>query len=682
MRPSLHSVMLRLHRWTGLSAGIVLVMLAVTGATMLFRPQLEPALERDLLTVPSCLGRASIDTLTAAARGAYPRGKLDFIRLETAAPTAERMPAAFVRFEDKNTVYLNPCTAAVLGQRNRYAGPFGSVESLHRLWFMEGGGVIVGTTALLTVLLLVGGGFYLWWPATRHGLAGALRHDRSLPGRARMLSLHRTVGIYVGLIVLASALTGLPQAFKWYKQGLYAATGSSAPGKAPRSLAAGRFMALESAWQTGQRLVPGASATQLRYPAKVEDAIEMFFIEAGAAHPNARTYLYLDAVSGSLLSLRPYAASSAGNRLYFWMLSVHNGLIGGMAVKWLMLFGLLGVPVLGYTGISSFLRRTLRRIPAGRLSVRVAARTQETADIVRFELVAADGGLLPAFTAGAHIELFLQRGMVRRYSLCNNPCETQRYVIAVLRTAQSRGGSSLMHRQVKVGDLLEISVPQNHFPMHCGEGEALLLAGGIGITPLLAMAEYLADQGAPFQLHYRARSRAAMAFADYIERARFAGHCTLHLSDGPPAQLLDLRALLRDPEPSRHLYVCGPKGFMDTVLETAAALGWNRDNLHREYFAGEVITAPTDECFEVHAVRSNKVIAIASDQTVLQGLAAAGIEVPRSCEQGVCGTCLTRVLGGEPLHRDLFLSAAQQASNAWMLPCCSRARTPVLVLDV
>jgi ferredoxin-NADP reductase len=682
MRPFLQPVMLRLHRWTGLSAGLVLVMLAVTGATMLFRPQLEPAFERDLLTVPSCLGRASIDTLTAAARGAYPRGKPDFIRLEAAPATAERMPAAFVRFEDKNTVYLNPCTADVLGQRNRYAGVFGSVESLHRLWFVEGGGAITGTTALLTALLLVGGGLYLWWPATRRGLASALRHDRALPGPARTLSLHRTVGLYVGLIVLASALTGLPQAFKWYKQALYAVTGSPMPDKAPRSPTAGRRMPLEAAWQIGQRLVPGAGLTQLRYPAKAQDATEMFFIAAGAPHPNARTYLYLDAVTGAVLRLQPYAASSAGNKLYFWMLSLHNGLLGGMAIKWLMLFGLLGVPVLGYTGVSSFLRRSLRRTPPGRLSVRVSARVQETSDIVRFELVAADGGALPPFAAGAHIELFLRRAMVRRYSLCNNPSETRRYVIAVLRAPQSRGGSQLMHQQVRVGDVLEISTPLNHFPMHGGEGESLLLAGGIGITPLLAMAEHLADRGAPFHLHYRARSRAAMAFAGQLEQSRFAAQCTLHLSDGPPAQLLDLRAVLSDPAPDRHLYVCGPKGFMDTVLETAAALGWHPDHLHREYFAGEVITAPTDQGFEVHAVRSNRMIPIASDQTVLQGLAAAGIDVPRSCEQGVCGTCLTRVLGGEPLHRDLFLSAAQRASNDWMLPCCSRARTPVLVLDV
>lgn len=673
--------MLRLHRWTGLTAGLVLMMLAVTGASMLFRPQIEPRLDRDLLTVPACLGRAPIEQLTAAALAAYPKSKLDFIRLESAAPTAEHVPAAFVRFKDKNTVYLNPCTAQVLGQRNRYAGLFGAIEGLHRLRFVEDGEVVTGTTALLTVLVLLGGGYYLWWPSTRRGVRSAMRYDSSLRGPARTLNLHRTVGVYVGLVVMASALTGLPQAFKWYKQGLYTAVGSPKPAKAPHSAPSDSHVTLEQAWLIGQKTVPGATVSQLRYPEKAKDAIEMFFIERNAPHPNARTYLYLDSGTGAALRFEPYATSSTGNKLYFWMLSWHNGLVGGLAGQCLMLFGLLGVPLLGYTGISSFLRRSLRRAAPGRLSVRVAGRIREADDIVRFELVSADGSPLPAFTPGAHIEVYLKRGLVRRYSLCNNPRESHRYVIAVLRDAKSRGGSALLHKQVREGDLLEISAPRNHFPLADTTGESLLLAGGIGITPLLSMAEHLADQGAQFRLHYRARSRAAMAFAGYIE-SRFAGRTALHLSDGAPEQLLDLNALLADPSPQRHLYVCGPKGFMDAVLETAARHGWDKANLHREYFAGEVVANTGDQPFQVRAARSNKVITIASGQSMLQGLAKAGIDVPRSCEQGVCGTCMTAVLEGEPDHRDLYLNDEQRAGNRCVLPCCSRSRTPLLVLDI
>jgi ferredoxin-NADP reductase len=674
--------MLWLHRWTGLTAGLVLMMLATTGSMMLFRPQIEPLMQPDLLTVPSCLGRATIEALTSAAQTAHPEGKLDFVRLESYAAAAERMPAGFVRFKDKTTVYLNPCTAQVLGQRNRYSGLFGTIEGLHRLRFVEDGEVITGTTALLTVLLLIGGGYYLWWPATRRGLRSAMRHDRSLRGPARTLNLHRTVGLYVGLIVLASALTGLPQAFKWYKQLLYSATGSAKPAKSPHSAAPGKRIELERAWLIGQQIVPGASVSQLRYPEKPNDAIELFFIGRDAPHPNARTMLYLDAVTGATLRLDPYASSSAGNKLYFWMLSWHNGLVGGAFGQWLMLFGLLGVPVLGYTGFSSFLRRQLRRAAPGHLTVRVASRVRETGDIVRFELEAPDGGPLPSFVAGAHIEVFLKRGLVRQYSICNSPRESHRYVIAVLRDAKSRGGSSMMHKQVRVGDLLEIGMPRNHFPLAADAGESVLVAGGIGITPLLSMAEHLADSGAAFRLHYRARSRASMAFADYIEKSRFAGNATLHLSDGAPEQLMNLDMLLADPAPGRHLYVCGPKGFMETVLATAEHLGWSNANLHREFFANEVVSNSTDLPFVVHALRSGKVIPIASGQTALQGLAAAGVKVPRSCEQGVCGTCLTKVLEGQPDHRDLYLNDAQRASNACFLPCCSRSLTPLLVLDI
>lgn len=675
-------MILRLHRWTGLTAGLVLVMLAVTGALMLFRPQIEPGLDRDLLTVPACLGRAPIDTLSDAALAAYPKGTPDFIRLESPSAAEERVPAAYVRFKDKNTVYLNPCTAQVLGQRNRYAGLFGAIEGLHRLRFVEEGEVVTGTAALLAVLVLLGGGVVLWWPATRRGFKSAMRYDHTLRGPARLLSLHRTVGLYAGLVILASALTGLPQAFKWYKHALYTVTGSARPAKAPKVDGAGARISLEQAWTTGQRLAPGAAVSQLRYPEKARDAMEMFFIERGAPHPNARTYLYLDPHTGAVLRLEPYADSSAGNKLYFWMLSWHNGLVGGPVVKWLMLLGLIGVPVLGYTGISSYLRRALRKPAPGRLTVRVAARVRETADVMRFELVAADGSELPPFTAGAHIEVYLKRGMVRRYSLCNNPRERGRYVIAVLRAARSRGGSAMMHKQLREGDLLEISAPCNHFEMAPGAGESLLLAGGIGITPLLAMAEHLADRGAPFRLHYRSRSRAAMAFAGYLERSRYAGQVALHFSDGPPEQLMDLHALLAEPSPARHLYVCGPKGFMDTVLATAARLGWDKANLHREYFAGEVIAGSGDQPFQVRAARSGRIVPIASGQTVLQGLAGAGIAVPHSCEQGVCGTCMTSVLAGEPEHRDLYLSDEQRARNDCFLPCCSRSRTPLLVLDI
>ncbi|PPE70783.1 oxidoreductase [Caldimonas thermodepolymerans] len=316
------------------------------------------------------------------------------------------------------------------------------------------------------------------------------------------------------------------------------------------------------------------------------------------------------------------------------------------------------------------------------LQVRVAARTVEAQDICSFELVAADGGTLPAFTAGAHVEVEIAPGLVRPYSLCNDPAERHRYLIAVRREPASRGGSQALHERVQVGDRLTVSAPRNRFPLAADGGPSLLLAGGIGITPLLAMAEQLARDGQPFELHYCARSPAHAAFAARIAASRFAGQVRFHYSSGPGAQRLDLGALLARVPTDTHLYVCGPLRLIDEALALARARGWDASRLHHEYFSAEVAPSAGDGAFEVELARTGRVIAVPGDQTVTQALSAAGIFVPTSCEQGVCGTCLTRVLDGIPDHRDLYLTPEEQAANDQFTPCCSRAKTPRLVLDL
>ncbi|MGA0611694.1 PDR/VanB family oxidoreductase [Caldimonas sp. KR1-144] len=317
------------------------------------------------------------------------------------------------------------------------------------------------------------------------------------------------------------------------------------------------------------------------------------------------------------------------------------------------------------------------------LRVRVARKALEAEDICSLELVAADGGALPPFTAGAHIDVHLPGGLVRQYSLCNDPRESQRYRIAVLREAASRGGSQAVHDALREGDVLTIGAPRNHFELS-GEGErALLLAGGIGITPILCMAERLAATGTPFELHYATRSRARTAFLDRIGSAAFASQVRFHFDDGPAAQRLDLAAVLAQPRAGTHLYVCGPKGFIDAVLATARAAGWREPQLHWEFFAGaEVAARDGDAAFEVELASSGRVIAVPAGLSVVQALAQAGVEVMVSCEQGVCGTCLTRVLQGEVEHRDSYLTPDEQAAHDQFTPCCSRARSARLVLDL
>jgi vanillate O-demethylase ferredoxin subunit len=313
--------------------------------------------------------------------------------------------------------------------------------------------------------------------------------------------------------------------------------------------------------------------------------------------------------------------------------------------------------------------------------VRIAAKVMEARDICSFDLVALDREPLPQFSAGAHIDVHLPAGLVRQYSLCNNPSETHRYQIAVLRDANSRGGSAAMHA-LEVGQTLNISAPKNHFPLVHDAPHSVLLAGGIGVTPLLCMAEQLATLGASFELHYCTRSVDHTAFSRRIGSSSFGDRVHAHHDDGPQTQKLDLAAVLASRDNGKHLYVCGPSGFMEWVLESARTAGWPEERLHREYFAAAPVDTSGDGSFEVQIASTGKLIRVEADQTVIEALCAHGIWVPTSCEQGVCGACLTRVLDGTPEHRDMFLTPDEQARGDQFTPCCSRASSATLVLDL
>lgn len=313
------------------------------------------------------------------------------------------------------------------------------------------------------------------------------------------------------------------------------------------------------------------------------------------------------------------------------------------------------------------------------LKAKVLRRCEEAEGIASYELVRADGGDLPPFSAGSHIDVHLPGGLVRQYSLCNDPHEASHYRIGVLRDPASRGGSVAMHDQVREGDVLDISVPRNHFALHAAP-HTVLLAGGIGITPLLCMAQRLAATGASFELHACNRSLARSAFLE--ELRAFGERFHLHLDDGEPAQKLDLPAVLSRAPAGSRIYVCGPAGFIDFVVSTAKARGWPADRIHLEYFGAAPQDTTGDRAFEVRIASTGKTYAIAADQSVTEALRAQGVDILVSCEQGVCGTCLTRVLEGECEHRDMYLTDEEKTRHDQFLPCCSRARSPLLLLDL
>lgn len=294
--------------------------------------------------------------------------------------------------------------------------------------------------------------------------------------------------------------------------------------------------------------------------------------------------------------------------------------------------------------------------------------------VVRLDLVASDGRLLPAFTAGAHIDIYLPNGIVRQYSLCGDPANRQHYRLAIRRDDAGRGGSIAMHALDR-GRELRVGLPRNHFPLDETAPYSLLLAGGIGITPLVAMAHRLKGLEASFDLHYRASSDQP-ALAGEIEATPWARHAHFHF--GRDRSNFSLAEIIGGSRAGAHIYVCGPKGFLDAAHAAAARLP--PGTLHTESF---MPTAPAHgDAFLVQTASDGRWHEVPAHRTILDVLTQANYVVPTSCEQGICGTCRTAVLDGVPDHRDVCLSDAERASGRFITPCCSRAQTSRLVLEL
>jgi vanillate O-demethylase ferredoxin subunit len=316
------------------------------------------------------------------------------------------------------------------------------------------------------------------------------------------------------------------------------------------------------------------------------------------------------------------------------------------------------------------------------IQVQLKRVTHEASDIKAFELGYADGSCLPSFLPGSHIDVHVGDGLVRQYSLCNGPDDTCSYLIAVKKEAASRGGSRGMHERIKVGDTLAISLPRNNFELAPHAARHLLVGGGIGITPLLSMARHLLASASEFQMHYFGRSVEHAAFHALLSSPEFAGRVVFHLGLDADAVRAALHDLLAQRPQDAHLYLCGPAPFMDQVRAQAAP-AWPDDAVHLEYFAADqALLAGPAEGFEVTLARSGGTYAVPESESIVAVLARHGIEVPVSCEQGVCGTCITAVLDGVPDHRDMFLSETEKKSCTQMALCVSRALGPKLVLDL
>ncbi|MFN4210162.1 MAG: Rieske 2Fe-2S domain-containing protein [Devosia sp.] len=318
-------------------------------------------------------------------------------------------------------------------------------------------------------------------------------------------------------------------------------------------------------------------------------------------------------------------------------------------------------------------------IPRGNTLPVVVRRKWTSADgVIGFELAAREGHL-PTFQPGAHIDVHLPNGLIRQYSITNGPGELISYIIGVKQESASKGGSKVLVETVREGDVLAISEPRNNFPLRRDATRTVLIAGGIGITPLLSMARFLDKSSLPYELHYFTRAGEQVAFRGDLEALH--GKVLLH-TGLPRAEIgTTIATALVQWSRAQHVYVCGPGAMLETVRATAAAQGWPDEAIHFEYFKNDKVIDDSS-AFDVELARSAMTLHVPSGKTIMEVMREAGLTVPSSCEQGACGTCLTTVMEGEVDHQDVYLNDSEKRSNTCMMTCVSRAKSPRLVLDI
>lgn len=336
------------------------------------------------------------------------------------------------------------------------------------------------------------------------------------------------------------------------------------------------------------------------------------------------------------------------------------------------------------TSLEMETEEAIQDIEAGTLDVRVKQVRYEGKGINSYELTSPTGAKLPPFEAGSHIDIHLKNGVIRQYSLCNPPAERHRYVIAVLKDEAGRGGSRSVHDDVAAGDVVTISKPRNHFALDGNAKKVILIAGGIGVTPLKAMAHELEAHHVDFEMHYCARSREAAAFSEELGNMQRAGKLHYYFDDGEESNRLDLAKLLAQPSAGTHIYYCGPSGFMKACAD--AASHWPRGTVHFEHFKAPEqpkrapASAESSDGCDVTIASTGQVVHVGADQNFAEALNAAGVELPTSCCAGLCATCKVRYRDGEVEHNDFILS--EEERQDYLTACVSRPVSRTLVLDL
>lgn len=453
----------------------------------------------------------------------------------------------------------------------------------------------------------------------------------------------------------------------------------------------------------GYSFAPNPSAaTMASYPAdpRQQEPAAMTVEERGHRHlvlrsvqasDTATVACFVQPVDSNRTVIRPLLSPAPAEQALIDVLGYHNALLSDLRDEIEVEARALPAPEPMVASIERLPIRlaSLPETPKGGrsapLRVCVANKHQAAGDVVALELEPVTSPL-PTFQPGAHIDVHLPNGLVRQYSLTNGPGELDRYRIGVKREPESRGGSAALHDDVRAGDVLAISAPRNNFPLRRDARRTVLVAGGIGVTPLLSMAQALHHQDLSYELHYFARSDDHVAFVDVLNG--LGAHVSLHLglsAGGTAAALTELLSAATDvfgeTAVRDHLYVCGPGPMLDATRSIAAKTGWPTGTVHFEYFANAT-EIDDSSSFEVDLARSALSLRVSSGQTILSALREIGVDVVSSCEVGACGTCRVAVIDGTPDHNDVYLDDAEKRLGDQMMVCVSRALSERLVLDL
>lgn len=686
------STLVAWHRWIGLAFGAFLLIQGLSGATMVFRDELNLALHRDALRVSPSSDMLPIQTLLDIARSAHPQ-----LYVERIEYPRHRDEAFLFRLESQGGAHLrylaiDPYRGTITRDAPASAWPAQWLFRLHhQLLAGHRGETIIGIVGLALLFLALSAPF-VWWPGRHNLRRGFTVKLGASPYRAAR-DLHRVGGILVALFLLVWATTGALVVWKSEVLGTLAKVTATAskPVTAVAERADAAFLPIDEIVAAARERYGQARIKNVRFPGGHGRAVAVFFEATSTTRPRASDQIWLDRYTARTLGVYEAGTVPASNQFLDWMLPIHTGEAFGLPGRVLFLLVALCLPALAVTGLWQWLaRRRLNALPPvpprsiavarqQLLEVTVARAWDETGKVRALELRAVDGGELPAFEAGAHVDLYLPNDIVRQYSIWSDPLDRSRYCIGVLGQDGSRGGSLAVHA-LRAGTRLQIGTPRNTFALVENAPAFLLVAGGIGVTPILAMARRLKASGRPFVVHYCARRREEAAFLAQLQELVPNDSLVLHFGDEPHPGRFEARAALSVAAQGAHVYVCGPARLIEAVLTAGRALGWAPDRLHSELFQAALPDVDS-QAFDIR-LRSGRIVHVPAQRTALEALAAQGIHVPSSCGVGICGTCLTGVLDGIPDHRDRYLTPAERDRNDAFTPCCSRARTPVLVVNL